>query len=132
MKYFIQRVTTYSSTGKTKKGAAIQTAVEPLEHCLLTDENALASLTLELKNLVDVCNLKYTGNPIKLHITTGQFSICPPKTGSEPPVATISYAPVLAMVTADDIRVEIVNALFEDYRDIASEYMEQAMKGGEA
>ena len=132
MNYFIETVNTYSTTGKSKKGAAIQTAVKTLEHCLLKDEDALASLTLQLKNLVDVCNDKYKGNPIKLHITTGQFSIRPPETGNETPIATIQYAPVLAQLAADEIRSEIATALFEDYRDIASEYIKAARKGGKA
>ena len=130
MKFFIETVTTYSTTGKSKKGAAIQTAVSNLEHCILTDEDALASLILQLKNLVDVCNDKYKGKTVKLHLTTGQFSICPPKTGSETPIATIQYAPVLEQLTADQIRSEIATALFEDYRDIASEYIKAARKGG--
>ena len=130
MKFFIETVTTYSTTGKSKKGAAIQTAVKTLEHCLLTDEDALASLTLQLTRLVEVCNDKYKGNPAKLHITTGHFSIRPPETGNETPIATIQYAPVLEQLTADQIRSEIATALFEDYRDIASEYIKAAREGG--
>ena len=96
MMYFIESVTTLTSTGKSRKGALLQTVVKPIEHTLLKGDAAVVILVKYLQALVDKCNSSFRGNTVYLHFNPESFHIyaCGEKTGSEAYIFSISYAPV--------------------------------------
>lgn len=118
MKFFIESVTTYSTSGKTRKGYAIQEAIKPFEHILLLDKQAFKAFYYIIKLLVEVCNARYRGAELFTSIhkldAGGQISVHPRKTGSETAVVTISYAMVLDEYSEADVR-QLLDAMVRTY-----------------
>ena len=94
MRYFIESVTTYSTTGKSRKGALLQTIVTGYEHAVLADEHTLARFIRTLRLIVDACNKTFSGSTLYLSVSDGYISVHPQSTGSEAHVVTIHYAPI--------------------------------------
>lgn len=134
MMFFIESVTTYSTSGKTRKGAAIQAAASKFEHNLLSDGTALSALVSQLRILVKVCNDNFRGSELFLtwhrDNNSGQISIGPRATGYESPVASIHYAPIEDRIAAINIRDRISQALQDNAPDIYPKYSIAATKGG--
>ena len=133
MMYFIESVTTYSTSGKSRKGAAIQAAARKFEHALLSDGTSLISLVSRLRDLVNVCNENFRGALLYISWTrdgeSGQISIHPKSTGSEPHVVNIHYAPVIDRIP--DFRVEgiIGDAIRTVAPEIYSKYLTETEQG---
>ena len=108
MRIFVESVTTYFVTGKTRKGSAIQSAVKQFKHVLLFNEEALTALLVNIERLVDTCNKKYRGSMYSVHHykekTGGRISVRPKETGTETPVATLEYAYVVDVYCDNDIK----------------------------
>lgn len=109
MRFFIETVTTYSTSGKTRKGYAIQQAVKPFEHILLMDDQAFKELYYNIERLVAVCNARFRGAELFVSHNRqkdcGQISVHPKATGSESPVVTVSYAILLEEYSGASVRL---------------------------
>ncbi len=135
MTYFIETVTTYATSGKTRKGAIIQAAAKPFEHKLLTAGSTLDELVSRLRALVRVCNANYRGAELCLSWhrdgDSGQISVHPQQTGSEQNVVTISYAPVkdrLFELTVFPIIGEVIR---KQAPEIYQKVIMESSKGGD-
>lgn len=134
MMFFIESVTTYSTSGKTRKGYAIQKALKPFEHIILISEQAFDTLLANIERLVVVCNAKYRGAELFVSCNKqadcGQISVHPQPTGNESPVITISYGIVADEFSHITVRHKISNTIRTYAPDIAEHFGLQ--KGGEA
>ena len=133
MNYFIETVTTYSTSGKTRKGAAIQAAAKPFEHReLFGGESALTVLVARLRALVRVCNANFRGAELCLswhrNGDQGQISVHPKATGSEQPVVTISYAPIVDRVSDLTVSSVIGEAIRRQAPEIYSKFLMESVK----
>ena len=72
MKFFVESVTTYTSTGKSRKGAILQKVAKQFEHTVIGDNYAMTALITVFERLVDACNKTYTGR--RLVISYNKFS----------------------------------------------------------
>ena len=132
MIYFIESVTTYSTSGKTRKGAAIQAVISKFEHNLLSDGTALSALVFQLRKLVKVCNNNYRGSELFLYWhrdeDSGQISIGPKASGYETPVASLRYAPVVDRIAAINVRDRIFETLQYKVPEIYSKFVMESSK----
>lgn len=96
MRYFIESVTTYSTTGKSRKGALLQAVAKKFEHDIIADDSALREFISTLRHFVTACNNSYPGAPLYLtaNKASGRISVHPKATGSEATVFAIHYAPI--------------------------------------
>ena len=96
MRYFIESVTTYSTTGKSRKGALLQSVAKKFEHSIIADEITMIEFIHTLRHFVTVCNNTFPGAPLYLTADdgSGQISVHPKATGSEATVFAIHYAPI--------------------------------------
>ncbi len=76
MMYFVHSVQTYSSPGKTRKGALLQQVALKFKSAVLSDE-ALAVLIRSFRILVDAVNSAYKGKPLKLSTGEGWIAVKP-------------------------------------------------------
>lgn len=135
MNYFVETVTVYSTSGKTRKGAAIQAAAKPFEHKeLFGGQSTLNVLVARLRALVRVCNANFRGAELFLSWhrdgDQGQISVHPKPTGFESPVVTISYAPILDHISDLTIGTVIGEAIRKQAPEIYSKFLEESAKGG--
>ena len=109
MMYFIETVATYTTSGKTRKGYAIQQAVKPFEHILLMDDEAFKAFYYGIQRLVEVCNTRYRGGELFVahnrQKDCGQISVHPKATGSESAVVTVAYGIVLEEYSGASVRL---------------------------
>lgn len=133
MIHFIESVTTYATSGKTRKDAIIQAVASQFEHSLLADDTALESMVTQLRKLVDVCNRNFKGKHLTLHWSPGHISVRPSQTGYEQMVVSISYAPVLDRLAYSNMHSRIAVTLLGHFPEIYEEYFKEAfkMEGGE-
>lgn len=137
MNYFVETVTVYSTSGKSRKGAAIQAAAKPFEHKeLFGGESALTVLVARLRALVRVCNANFRGAELFLSWhrdgDQGQISVHPKSTGFETPVVTISYAPVIDRISDITVGYVIGDAIRKHAPEIYSKFLIESAKGGKS
>ena len=134
MNFFIESVTTYSTPGKTRKGAIIQAVAKPFEHALLIETSALNELVSRLRALVNVCNNNYRGSQLYLSWNkdgdSGHISVHPKKSGSELNVVTISYAPVKTRLFDLTVFPFMGNVIRKRAPEIYTEIIIDSAKGG--
>ena len=130
MKYFIESVTTYSTTGKTRKGAILQSVAMTYEHKMMCDGNALSAMVFSLKLLVDVVNATCKGKPLKLEHSHDAGWICvKPESGfNDNHVFSIHYAPVCGSFYASNIRADIYDCLKQQDEELAKAFVKEAYK----
>ena len=133
--YFVESVTTYSTTGKTRKGAILQTVAMNYEHKVLCDETALSALIAQLEILVDTVNATFKGKLLKLDYNHDAGCICvKPENGyNDNHVFSIQYAPICGSFYASNIRGEIYDVVKENDNELAKAFMRKAYapkKGG--
>jgi len=136
MMYFIESVTTYSTSGKTRKGAILQSVAKNYEHRVLCDGNALSAMVTSLKLLVDVVNTTCKGKPLKLDHSADAGWICvkPESRFNDNHVFSIQYAPVCGHFYASNIRADIYDTLKQQDNELAKAFIMEAYKskkGGE-
>lgn len=136
MMYFIESVTTYSTSGKTRKGAVLQAVAKNYEHKVLCDGDALSAMVFSLKLLVDVVNTTCKGKPLKLEHSADAGWICvkPESCFNDNHVFSIQYAPICGSLYASHIRAEIYDSLKQQDNEIAKAFIMEATKikkGGE-
>lgn len=136
MKFFIESVTTYATSGKTRKGSIIQAAAKPFEHVELSDESTLKEFVSRLRALVRVCNSNYRGSTLALswirNGDSGQISVHSPKTGSEQNVVTISYAPIKRHLFDLTVFPVIGEVIRKQAPEIYQKVMMKSSEGGES
>lgn len=135
MRYFIESVTTYSTTGKSRKGALLQAVAKKFEHSIISDEGALNEFIRTLRHFVTACNNSFPGAP--LYLTTnkasGQISVHPKATGSEATVFAIHYAPIGSTFDLYSINCALLGSIGNLDSRIARAIDElRAQEGGEA
>lgn len=113
MKFFIESVTTYTTSGKTRKGATLQRAAQRFEHQILGDEYALEALVGHLRVLVDTVNSSFKGQPLKLvhNADSCWISVMPENPQNDNVVFSIQYARVGLTLWPSDVRHEISDSL---------------------
>lgn len=141
MKYFVESVTTYVTTGKTRKGAILQTVAKQFEHTIIGDDDALSALVYTLKCLVDAVNNTYKGKPLLLEFNrdAGYIDVKPVNNCNDNHVFSINYACVGATNYSLDMRALVGNttcnldqALSREFRRIEREkYHCDIKEGGE-
>ena len=94
MRYFIESVNTLTTTGKSRKGALLQSIVKRFEHTVLKGSDALAFFIGHLQALVDTCNAAYRGKTVTLHVCPGHIYAKNDNNGHEAHIFSISYAPI--------------------------------------
>lgn len=137
MMYFIKSVTTYSTTGKSRKGAILQSVAMTYEHRVLCDENALSALVTSLTLLVNVVNATCKGKPLKLEHDqfAGWICVKPENNFNDNHVFSIHYAPVCGHFYASNVRADIYDCLKQQDNELAKAFVMEAYKsqeGGEA
>lgn len=134
MSYFIETVTTYATSGKTRKGAAIQAAVKPFEHALIFDSTSLSVLVSRLRTLVRVCNSCFRGAELFLSWNrngeSGQISVHPKQTGFEASVVTIHYAPIVNRFSDLVVGAVMGEAIRKQAPEIYQKFLVESAKGG--
>ena len=132
MMYFIESVSTLSTTGKSRKGAILQAVTKRFEHTIIVDDRALQAFIHQLHCLVNAVNAKYKGKEVFLQYSTGSCHIYANNgsTGHEAHIFSISYAPVGIDLRSYTIRNEISDALYNLDRELLAEYREEAYKEG--
>lgn len=131
--YFIESVTTYSTSGKTRKGAILQSVAKCYEHRVLCDGNALSAMVASLSLLVDVVNATCKGKPLKLCYNADAGWICvKPESGyNDNHVFSIQYAPVCEHFYASNIRADIYDTLKQQDNELAKAFIKGAYKSKE-
>ena len=142
--YFIESVDTLPSTGKTRKGAALQAVVEQFEHTILVDKVALRALFRQLQALVDAVNARYPGMTVLMHIfsdsdsDTGYICAGNDPTGFDGFIFSIHYVPVGDDLHYDNISSRILESvenidcrLLDEYHKRAYSIGESGSKGGD-
>lgn len=134
MMYFIESVRTLSSTGNTRKGAALQAVVNQFEHTILVSEVDLKALFHQLQVLVDAVNARYPGKPVFLHIHSDSGYICAGNdtTGNDGYIFSIHYAPVGDDLRSYNIRPRILESVKNIDRSLFDEYHKRAYSDGES
>lgn len=130
MKYFIESVSTLTTTGKSRKGALLQSAAKRFEHTILVDEHALTAFIHQLHCLVNAVNARYNGKEVILHYSSGYIHADSGSSGHEAYIFSISYAPVGIDLRAHTVRNEISDMLYNIDRKLLSEYRKEAYKEG--
>ena len=132
MRYFIESVTTYSTSGKSRKGAILQTAVQRFEHTILGDDTALSAFVFQLRRLVDAVNSNYKGKTVMLRHNASSGHICATvdSSGYSTDIFSISYAPVGETIFASNVRNEITDVLYNVDRKLLAEYRKIAYTDG--
>lgn len=132
MMYFIESVSTLTSTGKSRKGAILQAATKHFEHTILVDERALSAFISQLHCLVKAVNTRYKGKEVFLQYSTdsGHIYANNGSNGHEAYIFSICYAPVGLDLRAHTIRNEITDLLFNLDRELLAEYRKEAYKEG--
>ena len=128
MMFFIETVTTYSTTGKSRKGATLQEVAKTYEHKVLCDETALSAMVASLRLLVDVVNDTCKGKPLKLEHSHDAGWICvKPENGyNDNHVFSIQYAPICGSFYASNIRADIYDTIQQNDRELAKAFMRKA------
>lgn len=131
--YFIESVTTYSTTGKTKRGEILQRVAERFEHMVLINETALSAFANQLRILVDVCNTSLPGKPAEFRWwkDSGAMAVGTGAESCDTYIFMIHYAPIMGNLGAYQIRNEISDVLFKADRDLAVKFISSSKKGGE-
>lgn len=132
MMYFIEAVSTLSSTGKSRKGALLQAIVRRFEHTVLVDDCARMAFIHQLRCLVNAVNARFSGKSVELHCDNDSFYIYANtgSSGHEGYIFAISYAPVGADLRAHTIRNEFTDALYNLDRELLDEYRKLAYSEG--
>lgn len=96
MRYFIESVNTLTTTGKSRKGALLQSIVKRFEHTVLKGNDALTYFVGFLQGLVDSSNASYRGKPVTLHFNPDSCHIYAnnDNNGHEAYIFSICYAPI--------------------------------------
>lgn len=94
MRYFIESVNTLTTTGKSRKGALLQSIVKRFEHTVLKGDDALTYFIGFLQGLVDTSNASYRGKTVTLHTNPGHIYAKNDNNGHEAHIFSISYAPI--------------------------------------
>lgn len=96
MRYFIESVNILTTTGKSRKGALLQSIVKQFEHTVLKGDDALSFFVGHLKALVDTCNAAYRGKTVTLHFNPASCHIYAKNdnNGHEAHIFSICYAPI--------------------------------------
>lgn len=120
MMYFIKTVSTYLSTGKTKKGKVLQTVATSFEYAIMRDNVALSAFVNSLDRLVDVCNSKFKGASLKLEWShNNSYISVRHENNPDNVVFSIHYAPVRDDIAAFNVRNKISDVMIDSgYKDL--------------
>lgn len=111
MKYFINSVQTYSTSGKSRKGALRQSVASLFEGVIVDDE-ALSTMTRVFKALVASVNRHYKGKPLSLATGPGWLCVKPEYNGNDNHVFNISYMPIKDTFHATNIEQYVARYLY--------------------
>lgn len=103
MKYFIHSVQTYATTGKTRKGAMLQSVAVKFEGAVI-DTEALREMTVLFRTLVDITNRRGRGKPLAVHTSAGSLCVKPQYNGNDNHIFTISFKPIRCTLDTDAVR----------------------------
>lgn len=134
MRFYINNVTIYATTGKTRRGALLQSIAQQFEHCILGDVAALNKLVERLTVAVLFANQGSRGKLLEvkhhrgLGPDGGQICVEPSDGLDRGCVFTLSYKPIAQTLFASNVASMISGDLsFNNLRQLAA-----AGKGGEA
>lgn len=128
MRYFVESVLTYNTTGKTRKGAILQKVAQQFEHQIIGDHLTLEALVADIRKLVAACEKIYKGKPLGVFFDKHNHRICVedlnPRADINTAVFTICYAPVGLTFYSSNIHQAIYShvaeygnpKLFEEYK----------------
>ena len=132
MKYFVESVLTYNTTGKSRKGALLQRVASQFEHQIIGDHQALEALVADIRKLVDACNTIYKGAPLKVNYSKANYRICveaaKPRADINTAVFTILFAPVGLTLFSSNVHHAIYSSVASG---ADSKLLEAYKKGGE-
>lgn len=130
MRYFVESVSTLSTTGKSRKGAVLQAVVRRFEHTILADDDALIKLVSRLQAVVNAVNTLYKGKKVSLnhHADSGHIWAHSGYTGNEAYIFSLSYVPVGETMYQSNIHTTISDMLY----NMDNVLMVAYAKGGEA
>lgn len=106
MRYFVETVTTYNATGKSRKGAILQKVAQRFEHVIIGDHNALLALIKVFERLVAACNKVYRGKILKVSYNRYSYYLCVEsvdRSFNESVVFSMQLAPVGLTLFASNI-----------------------------
>lgn len=130
MRYFVESVSVYSTTGKTRKGAILQKAALQFEHIILGDHMALKALIKVFKKLAAACDSTYRGAQLRVDYTDYQLSVRPEKPSFDEKVVFIMH---LAPVGLTHFSSNIHQAVYTTVKESGDrQLLEAYAKGGEA
>ena len=110
MKYFITSVQTYSTSGKSRKGALLQSVASQFEGVII-DDDALLSMISIFTALVAYVNNNYKGKPLDLVAGPGWLCVKPEYNGNDNHIFNISYVPVKATYYAYNVEQQVSETL---------------------
>ena len=132
MKYFVESVLTYNTTGKSRKGALLQRVASQFEHQIIGDHQALEALIADIRKLVTACEQTYKGKPLGVFFDKRNCRICVedlnPRADINTAVFTICYAPVGLTLFSSNVHHAIYSSVASG---ADSKLLEAYKKGGE-
>lgn len=132
MKYFVESVLTYNTTGKSRKGALLQKTAAQFEHQIIGDHQALEALVADIRKLVAACEKLYKGKPLGVFFDKRNCRICVedlnPRADINTAVFTICYAPVGLTLFSSNIHQAVYTSVSE-FTD--QKLLDAYKKGGE-
>lgn len=143
MRYFVESVNTYNSTGKSRKGAILQKVARQFEHVVIGDHNALLALLKALERLVAACNNSFRGKTLKVCYNKYSYyiSVEPEDKGfSEQVIFSMQLAPMGLTLFSSNIHQAVHSDLkaFDDKKLLDAYYSKPVddlldrQKGGQA
>ena len=135
MRYFVESVTTYSTTGKTRKGAIIQKVAKEFEHVIIGDNTCSLALISALKRLADACNKVYKGREVIVEYNRNVYQICigfkRNAETTEGVICSIQLAPINMTMYSSNVHQSVNESMrAEGDKAVLEAYYER--KGGEA
>lgn len=122
-RYFISSVTTYSTSGKSRKGALLQAVASGFQSVMLTDTEALDTFIGKLRDLVAACNKVYGGRPVVLTRHTDVIEAHLQNDAQGPSVFNIHFSTVGAEMATTEVESTIFAAVFNVDRKVSASYM---------
>ena len=129
MRYFVESVTVYSTTGKTRKGAMLQKAALQFEHIIIGDHVALKALIKAFRTLTAACDKVYLGAPLRVAYSDYQLRVKPEKQSFDEKSIFIMH---LAPVGLTHFSSNIHQAVYTTVKESGDkQLLESYAKGGE-
>lgn len=130
MKYFVESVLTYNTTGKSRKGAILQKAATQFEHQIIGDHQALEALVSDIRKLVDACDNIFKGKPLKVDYNKANYRICVESAEKRADINTAVFTILFAPVGLTLFSSNIHQALYTAVAESADQKLIEAYKKG--